>query len=111
MKRRGGRASRQKGDRLERFLVAEGQEHGFAAERVPLSGSAGGKFSGDITTPLLGIDRTIEVKARGNGFKQLYQWLDGADLLIVRADRSVPLVVVPLPLALEIARAAEKARA
>jgi Holliday junction resolvase len=35
----GGRASRQKGDRAERAIVKVLQDHGFAAERVPLSGS------------------------------------------------------------------------
>jgi hypothetical protein len=34
--------------------------------------------------------------------------LKSADLLIVRADRAEPLVVLPLTLAAEIARAAEK---
>src|ERR1700752_2920714 len=64
---RGGRASRQKGNRVERAIVAALQEAGFAAERIPLSGSAGGRFSGDITMPLLGVDRRVEVKARGDG--------------------------------------------
>jgi hypothetical protein len=59
------------------------------------------------SVPLLGIDRRVEVKARANGFRRLYDWLDGADLLIVRADRSEPLVVLPLRFAIEIATAAE----
>ena len=33
---RGGRASREKGNRGERAVVRFLQEHGFAAERVPL---------------------------------------------------------------------------
>ena len=104
---RGGRASRQKGNREERHLVALLQEAGFAAERVPLSGSAGGKYAGDLSIPLLGIDRIVEVKVRGNGFRELYKWLEDRDLLIIHADRAVPLVVVPLSLAIEIARRAE----
>jgi len=47
---------------------------------------------------------------RGAGFRQLYSWLDGADFLIVRADRSEPLVVVPFHFAIEIAKAAENSR-
>jgi hypothetical protein len=39
-----------------------------------------------------------------------YEWLNGADLLIVRADRSEPLVIVRFRLAVEIARTAEKCR-
>jgi hypothetical protein len=106
----GGRSPKQKGNRTERHLVALLQSAGFAAERIPLSGSAGGSFSGDISVPPLGIDRTVEVKCRGNGFRELYRWLDGRDLLVVRADRSEPLVVLPLRLAVEIALVAEKSR-
>lgn len=103
----GGRASRAKGNRAERAIVRLLQESGFAAERVPLSGAARGRFGGDVSVPLLGLDRRVEVKCRGNGFRQLYAWLDGADFLIVRADRREPLAVLPLKLAAEIAAIAE----
>jgi hypothetical protein len=107
---RGGRRSRDKGNRLERQLVALLQRAGIAAERIPLSGSAGGKFAGDLSIPVLGVDRCCECKVRGNGFGRLYAWLDQRDLLIVRADRREPLVVVPLKLAIEIAVSAERGR-
>jgi Holliday junction resolvase len=110
-KSRGGKRSRQKGDRTERALVRFLQDRRFAAERIPLSGSAGGRFSGDVSVPLLSIDRTVEVKCRANGFRELYAWLNGAALLIVRADRREPLVILPLRLAVEIAEAAERDRA
>jgi Holliday junction resolvase len=92
----GGRGARQKGNRLERALVRALQDNGFAAERVPLSGSAGGSYTGDLTIPLLGRDLRVEAKARGNGFQQLYRWLGGADLLIVRANRSTLLLLFRL---------------
>jgi Holliday junction resolvase len=98
-----GRASRDKGNRAERAIVRYLQDHGFSAERVPLSGSAGGSYLGDLTVPVLNIDRTVEVKVRAKGFRQLYDWLIDRDILIVRADRSEPLVVLPLKLAAEIA--------
>jgi hypothetical protein len=60
--------------------------------------------------PLLGRDMRVEVKCRSTGFRELYRWLDGSDLLIVRADRREPMVVVPLRLAIEVAVAAEKSR-
>src|SRR6266516_3476524 len=104
---RGGKASRQKGNRAERAIVRFLQGKGFAAERVPLSGSAGGSYLGDITIPVIGRELCCEVKVRGNGFGQLYAWLDGRDLLIVRRDRRKPIVILPLKLAAEIARAAE----
>jgi hypothetical protein len=106
----GGRSPRAKGNRVERELVALLQRAGIAAERVPLSGSAGGSYVGDLSIPLLGVDRCAEVKIRGNGFLRLYDWLAGRDLLIVRADRREPLVVIPLKLAVEIATAAERGR-
>jgi hypothetical protein len=109
--KRGGRASRQKGDRAERAIVRFLQERGFASERVPLSGSARGRFGGDISVPLLGVDRRVEVKCRGNGFARLYDWLAGNDFLIVKCDRAEPLVVIPLRLAAEIAAKAEATRA
>ena len=105
----GGRASRQKGNRAERALVRALQDKGFAAERVPLSGSAGGRFRrrhrSDSRSGSL-----VEVKVRANGFSQLYAWLKGRDLLVVRADRKEPLVIIPLALAIEIATAAERKR-
>jgi hypothetical protein len=99
----GGRASRDKGNRAERAIVRYLQDHGFAAERVPLSGAAGGSYLGDLTVPILNVDRVVEVKCRAKGFRQLYDWLIDRDILIVRADRSEPLVVLPLKLAAEIA--------
>jgi hypothetical protein len=36
-------------------------------------------------------------------FEALYSWLDGRDMLIVKADRRAPLLVLPPSLAAEIA--------
>lgn len=106
----GGARPRRKGDIFERALVRAFQDVGFAAERVPLSGSAGGSYSGDFSVPLLGRDLTIEAKIRKHGFKELYAWLENRDALIIRADHHHPLVVAPLKLALEIALVAERCR-
>ena len=100
----GGRAPRRKGQRIERLLVRSLQAHSFAAERVPLSGATGGRFSGDFVIPLTDRDLSVEVKARADGFRD-YSWLNGRDVLIVKADRREPLVVVRLSLAAEIAKA------
>jgi hypothetical protein len=97
------RASRRKGADEERALVRFLQQRGFAAEKISRTGYRGP----DLSVPLLGVDRAVEVKARGNGFATLYRWLGNADLLIVRANRREPLVVVPLWLASEIAAEAE----
>jgi Holliday junction resolvase len=110
-KKRGGRASRDKGNRLERAIVRLLQDHGLGAECIPLTGSAGGSFSGDVTTPLIGRDLTIECKSRANGFLKLYAWLEGRHILVVKADRRDALVILPLRLAAEIATAAERRKA
>ena len=99
-----GRRSRNKGARTERAIVQALQAKGYAAARVPLSGAAGGRFAGDVVVPVQGRDLTAEVKARSDGFRELYGWLQGRDVLIVKADRQEPLVVVRLSLAAEIAK-------
>jgi Holliday junction resolvase len=105
-----GRRSRDKGNRAERGLVRFLQDAGFAAERIPLSGAAGGSFAGDVTLPVFGDDWTIEVKCRARGFAQLYQWLGSNDALVVRADREPMLVVLRLSKAVTLLRRAEEYR-
>ena len=99
-----GRRSRSKGARTERSIVNALKASGIAAVRVPLSGAVGGRFAGDVIVPLVGRDLCLEVKSRADGFRELYSWLDGRDVLIVKADRQEPLVVVRLYLAIEIAK-------
>ena len=59
----------------------------------------------DLELPL-GDDRMlrIECKARADGFREFYNWLDERDVLIIKSDRQEPLVVVLLSLAAEIAK-------
>ena len=99
-----GRRSRRKGARTERSIVNALQARGIAAVRVPLSGAVGGRFAGDIVLPLMGRELCVEVKARADGFRELYSWLNQRDVLIVKADRQEPLVIVRLSLAAEIAK-------
>jgi hypothetical protein len=80
---------------------------GFAAERSPLSGALRSeKFGGgcDIVVPMFGRSCRVEAKHHANGFARLYKWLVNVDFLIVRADRSEPLVVMPLSRLIEIAK-------
>jgi hypothetical protein len=107
---RGGRASRDKGNRTERAIVPLLQDRGLAGERVPLSGAARGRFRGDISVPPLGRDLRGEAKCRGNGFNRLYDWLEDQDFLVIRADRKPLLVVVKLKLAAEVVMAAERSK-
>jgi Holliday junction resolvase len=101
-----GRRSRDKGSRTERAIVRFLQERGIAGEKV----SGLYKPGPDLRVPVLGRDLRVEAKARSHGFAQLYSWLVDRDLLIVKADRAEPLVILRLGLATEIALAAEKAK-
>jgi Holliday junction resolvase len=105
-----GRRSRDKGARGERAIVRLLQAANFNAQRVPLSGAVGGRFAGDVLVRLLDKDLRIEAKARADGFKEIYSWLDNADALVIKADRKEALCVVRLRFGIEIAQAAERGR-
>jgi len=96
-----GRRSRNKGARTERAIAKALQANGLAAVKVSRAYQPGH----DIVVPVAGRDLSVEVKARADGFRELYGWLDGRDVLIVKADRPAPLVVVRMSLAAEIANA------
>jgi len=89
-----GRMQRNKGARVEREIVQRFIDIGLHAEKIPLSGAAGGSFSGD----LLVSGRKVEVKARkdGTGFKLLYRWLGDNDFLVCKQDRTEPLVIMTI---------------
>jgi hypothetical protein len=84
--------SRDKGLRNEQQLVNFCREAGLAAWRIPLSGAAGGEFSGDIRI----AGRVYEAKVRASGLKTLYGWLGNNYGLLLRADRQEQLVVLRL---------------
>jgi Holliday junction resolvase len=96
------RRSRDKGARSERAIARLLQAQSFAATKISRAYQAG-----HDRELLLGDDRMlrIECKARANGFRELYSWLNERDILILKADRREPLVVVRLSLAADIARA------
>ena len=89
-----GKPSRDKGMRLERKVVHLHHDQGIAAERVPLSGAAGGSFGGDI---VIADTWRAEVKGRasGEGFATIKRWLGTNDILFLLEDRADPLVVLP----------------
>jgi Holliday junction resolvase len=105
----GGRAPARKGARIERELVHLLCELGLPCSRVPLSGAIGGAWSGDIDLELFERTAKIQVKARRE-FRTLHQWLRSNELLILKADRQDPLVVMPVHLFAELATAAQKVR-
>jgi hypothetical protein len=105
-----GRAPKRKGIRVERNLVQVLLQHGLVCARVPRSGAIGGAWSGDIHLELLDRVLRVEVKARAC-FTTLHKWLSKADVLVLKADRLEPLVVLPLPLLAELAASSNKAAA
>lgn len=93
-----GRSQKQKGNRREREFAKL-----IGGERVILSGSAkdrGQEFTGDVK----GLGLRWEVKARKDGFKTIYKWLeqDGVDALALKADRKEWLVVLPIGKLMEL---------
>lgn len=87
-----------KGRNGEHAIVNKHKALGIEAERVPLSGSLGGKYSGDIAIP--SVEHAIlrcEVKSRksDNGFAVIRNWLGESDIMFIREDYRDPLVVMP----------------
>ena len=95
-----GLSPKRKGSRIEREIVQRHLKLGIHAERVPLSGAAGGSFSGDVDIYAFGKNDAPlcgEIKARkgGAGFATMERWLSDNDILFLRRDRAEPLVVLP----------------
>ena len=89
--------SKIKGNGFEREVVEILQQHGIAAERIPLSGAVkGGSYEGDIRCPVRGVDRKLEAKRRARAFMTLYGWMGDNYALVVRDDRCQPLVLMRL---------------
>ena len=85
---------KEKGSRFEREIVELAKKHGLEAYRVPLSGA--GTIKNDVH---IKVGRTlweIEAKKRADGFKFLYDNIEGADILVVGADRKRALAVIDL---------------
>lgn len=99
---RGGKRSRDKGMRGERSIVHLLNEHGFSAVKI----SSMYRPGPDITFWISGRMLTCEVKVQAAGWTRLYRWLEGLtvtgqqrgrpNLLVLKADRREPLVVMRL---------------
>jgi hypothetical protein len=101
----GGRAAKLKGNRAERNLVKTLQLAGIAAERTPLSGAVrSSRFGGgyDVRIPFGNQAMRAEVKHHANGFRRLYKWLQPVDIVVVKADYSEPLAILPLKRLMEL---------
>lgn len=102
-----GKSQRDKGMRNERDIVSVFKKYDFNAERVPLSGSAQGSFTGDVVVPFMGGVKRIEAKVRAVGFKQIYEWIDDNYALVIKQDRRPHLAVIELETLASLMRLAE----
>jgi len=82
--------SRDKGSRIERELYHKLKDRGFDTARVDAKNN---QLGIDDSHDLVVEGKTVEVKARAAGFKQLYDWINPVDVLVVKADRQSFLVV------------------
>lgn len=89
--------SKVRGYQVEKWLERKHKENGIDCERVPLSGSMGGKYSGDLAIP--NVERrafVCESKARrdGTGFKVIEGWLEEKDILFIKRNNQNPMIVL-----------------
>lgn len=92
----GGKKSRDKGARREREFAKL-----IDGVKTPLSGAVEG-FPNDVR----GLGLEWEVKARKDGFKQIYEWIlderEKPEALALKADRKPWLVVMTLDKFMEL---------
>lgn len=82
-----------KGTRVERLVVNKLKEGGVNATRVPLSGAMASNPD-DIILDWLGDKAQGEVKARADGFKEVYKWIAPVRVLFLKANRKEVLAVL-----------------
>lgn len=83
--------SKQKGDREERQVVNRLRAIGVDCERTLESG-ARSDCSETWDIDVKGL--RVECKLRKDGFKEIYKWIEGVDILTIRADRKPRLYVI-----------------
>jgi len=90
--------NKSKGSYHERKITELLNSIGIPAKRVPLSGSLGGEWSGDIHATLDGRHVVTEVKYRDkSGFPSPFTVLDGRDMAIYKRKTGKPQTIVIMP--------------
>lgn len=93
---------------VENWIRDRHLDNGISCERVPLSGSMGGKYTGDLVIPNIEHPEFVcESKARrnGEGFAVLEKWMGNKDILFIKRNNKDPMVVLPFKLYLSLMRA------
>ena len=86
--------SKAKGSGYELEIVRAHEALGIEANKTPLSGALGGKYSGDVQ--IAGL--ITECKRRRKGHSSLYKALaqgQGSDIMFARDDHRPTLVIMP----------------
>jgi len=96
-----GKRSLRKGKRFEYQVRNEFRKARFDCVRVPCSGNSEA-FRGDLLLRTGNRNLRVEVKARKNGLKTLYEWKGENDILVVKEDRKEPLAIISLSFLLEL---------
>lgn len=101
--------AKSKGYRFEKEVADTLTNSGIDAERVPLSGSFGGKYDCDVVigTPEQPKAK-IEAKYRENINKDIWVWLKGNDFLALRRNKHKALIVMDIDKFIELYKAAHK---
>ena len=87
--------SRNKGRYFENMVVKTLCDAGIESERVPLSGSLGGKYADDIVIGSIDNPQArIECKFHANMKKELWEWLENVDFLAIKRNNKKTLIVM-----------------
>ena len=88
--------AKDKGRRLENMVADYLTDNGIPSQRVPLSGSLQG-YPGDVVIGTCEHPTAqIECKNRESMSKQLWEWLEGNDYLVIKRNQCKPLVVMTM---------------
>lgn len=100
---KGGKGSREKGNRFERYVVKYAMEQGLPARRIPLSGAVQG-FANDVEISDFRFECKHFHKPISGKLEAILEkcLLSGGIGVIVRADRGEPRIYLPLSFLLEL---------
>ena len=98
--------AKDKGRRFENETAKILNNNDIKAERIPLSGSFGGKYDCDVVigTPE-DPEAKIECKNREDNPKKLWEWLDGNDFVALRRNNYKPLILMDMDMFIELWKA------
>lgn len=94
--------SKAKGSGYELEVVRQLTTFGLRSARVGHQAGMPGGTAHDIVAEIRGRNLRLECKRRADAWRELYVWLEQADILVMRSDRKQSLVAMPLALFLDL---------